>query len=244
MTASTSVAETERRWSPTGTKRRTVVAALAGILFVILSLARVPLTGEIGLPYWGASTPDVTDFYKSLTFDTAFIVGIGMVTIGWLLYLVFIAKFATIVGSVDSGSSWVGNLIVSLAVVSVASTATYLIAVSTGANLANAGGIGSDSFLILHGAANGAVWFSFVTGGLRSAVMGVAILISRAFPRWLGLALLAAASLQVFTFFGPVDMWTAVSGLVYPLTLLLAIAMLMRSNRYSTSNHSTMSHQS
>jgi hypothetical protein len=212
-----------------------VLAGLAGILFAVLSLARVPLTGEIGLPFWGASTAEVVDFYQGLSFDASFMAGFGMVTVGWLLYLVFIAKFSTIVGNVDGGSPWVGRGIVGLAVINVGLIFPYLIAMSTGANLADAGGVGPDSLLILHGVVNGVLWFALLTDALLWAVIGATILISRAFPRWLAIAVVITAVLEIVAFFGPVEMWTVVGGLVYLWTLLLAIIMLIRADRYSTS---------
>lgn len=235
MTATSITPTTHPRWSGEGTKRGTVIAALSGILFTVLSLARVLLTGEIELPFWGAPTAEVVDFYQGLSFDAAFMAGFGMVTVGWLLYLIFIAKFSTIVGNVDGGSPWVGRVIVSLAVINVALTLLYLIAMSTGANLADAGGVGPDSFLILHGVVNGVIWFALLTDALLWAVIGVTILISQAFTRWLGVAFVITAVLEIFAFFGPVEIWTVVGALVYLWTLVLAVTMLIRADRYSTS---------
>jgi hypothetical protein len=235
MTATSVTPTTAARWSKEGTKRGTVIAGLSGILFAVLSVARVLLTGEFGLPPWEAPTTEILDFYHGLTFDAKFMIGFGMVSIGWLLYLVFVAKFSSIIGNVDAGSGWVGHLIVSLAVINVALVFPYLIALSTGAILADAGGVGPDSFLILHGVVNGVVWFALLTDALLWVAIGVTILISRAFPRWLGIAFVITSAVEIFAFFGPVEMWTLVGGLVYLWTLLLGLTMLIRADRYSTS---------
>ena len=233
MTSVSTTATTQPRWSATGTKRGTVIAAVAGILFAVLSLARVPITGEVGLPTWEASTGEVVEFYQSLTFDTAFLVGMGMVTIGWLLLLVFIAKFSSIVGQADGGSPWLGRLIVGLAVVNVALTFPYLIAISTGARLADTSGVGADSFLLLHSVVNGVIWFALLTDALLWATVGVAVLITGAFPKWLAAAFLGTAVFDVVAFFGPFELWNVVGALVYLWTLLLAVVMLIRADRSS-----------
>jgi hypothetical protein len=212
-----------------------VIAGIAGILFAVLSLARVPITGEVGLPTWEASTGEVVEFYQSLTFDVAFIVGMGMVAIGWLMFLVFIAKFSSIVGEADGGSPLLGRLIVSLAVVNVALTFPYLIAISTGARLADIGGLGTDSFLLLHSVVNGVIWFALLTDAFLWMAVGVAVLIAHAFPKWLAVAFVGTALLEGVAYFGPVEMWNLVGGLVYLWTLVLAITMLIRADRYSTS---------
>ncbi len=243
MTTVSTTATTEPRWSAAGTKRGTMIAAVAGILFAVLSLARVPLTGETGLPTWEASTGEVVEFFQSLTFDTAFLVGMGMVTIGWLLLLVFIARFSSIVGQADGGSLWLGRLIVSLAVVNVALTFPDLIAISTGARLADTGGVGTDSFLLLHSVANGVIWFALLTDALLWAAIGVAVLITHAFPRWLAVAFVGTALLEVVAFFGPVELWYAVGGLVYLWTLLLAVVMLIRADRHSRTGSDALAPQ-
>lgn len=220
--------------SATGTKRGTVIAAMAGILYPVLSVARVPLTGEAGLPTWEAASTEIVDFYGGLDFDTTFLIGFAMVATGWLMYLVFIAKFASIVGYADGGSPWMGSLIVSLAVISVGMAFLYLIAIATSARWAGAG-MEASALLGLHGVATGVIWFALLTDALLSAVLAVVILATRAFPRWIGVGMIGTAVLDVFAFFGPVDVWNAVGGLPYLWTLILAVTMLIRAGQYSNS---------
>lgn len=96
----------------TGSRRGTLTAGVAGVLWVVLALARAPLTGVLDQPSWTDDPSVIVDFYTNSSFDGAFMAGIALATVAYVLFLVFVAKAADLLGDSDRGSRWVGYLII------------------------------------------------------------------------------------------------------------------------------------
>ncbi|MGA7271306.1 MAG: hypothetical protein WB239_09570, partial [Acidimicrobiia bacterium] len=119
------------------TKTGVRIAGWAGVLWAVLSFARLPLTGEADLPARAAVHNDIGGFFEGVNYDGRFVVGIGLVIAGWALLPVFIARVADLIGHTDRGLRWVGRLILAGAILEVGVTATYLAAYSTGVFVAS-----------------------------------------------------------------------------------------------------------
>ncbi len=210
------------------------IAGWAGVLWAVLSLARLPLTGEANLPARDASPDQIVGFFQGLSFDSVFIIGIGLVTIGWALLPVFIARVADLIGSTDRRLRWVGQLALAGAILEVGLTVFYLIAFATGVFAASHGGLGTDGYVLLHGMTGSLLWLDSILFALWLVPLGIAIVVTRLFPRWLGWALVATAVGGAVAFFVPNDDLVDVfGGLPYLWVLIAGILMLVRSERYA-----------
>jgi len=125
----------------TGSRRGTLIAGVGGLLWVVLALARVPLTGVVDQPSWTDDPSVIVDFYMTSNFDAAFVAGIALVTVAYLLFLVFVAKAADLLGDSDRGSRWVGYLIMGGAVMDTALVYAYLAPFATAVFWAGHGGL-------------------------------------------------------------------------------------------------------
>lgn len=220
--------------SALGTKTGLKIAGLAGVLWAVLSFARLPLTGEANLPARDAPPDQIVGFFQGLSFDSAFIVGIGLVTIGWALLPVFIAFVADLVGRIDRALRWVGLLALAGAILEVGVTASYLATFGTGAFWASHGGPGADAYVTLHGFSGSLLWLDSILLALWLVPLGVAIIVTRLFPRWLGWALVATAVGSMVSFFlGSEVLVNVFGGIPYVWILIVGVLMLVRSERYS-----------
>ena len=105
--------------TPLGTRRGTLIAAGAGLLYPLLAIPSGLLTDELAIPSRTSSPEAISAFYSGVSDDAAFMVGMAMLATAYLLLLAFVAKLADLLGTVDGGSTWVRSLIVGLAVVDV-----------------------------------------------------------------------------------------------------------------------------
>lgn len=217
----------------TGSRRGTVIAGIAGVLWVVFALARVPLTGVLDQPSWTDDPSVIVDFYTNSNFDTAFMAGIALVTVAYVLFLVFIAKAADLLGDSDGESRWVGYLIVGGAAMDTALVYAYLAPFAAAVFWAAHGGLSADAYLTLHGLSFSFLWMELITITVWMIPLGVAIVRTGWFPRWLGWLMLANAAGLLVAFFLPYAIWAALGGLPYLWILIAAIAMLRRPNRYS-----------
>ena len=191
---------------PLGTRRGTLIAASAGVLYPVLGIASA---------------------------DSVFMTGMAMGAVAFLLELVFIAKLADLLGAVDGGSAWVRSLIVGLAAVNLALVLAFLATTATAVFWGSHGGLSTDGYLAVHGVAYGFYWLTLPVIALGSATVGLAIVATSLFPRWLGWLAIAIAIANGIGFFLPSEVWTVVSGLPIVWTLAMAVLVLMRADRYS-----------
>lgn len=219
---------------PMSRKIGVVIAGLAGVLWGVLSVTRVLLTGEADLPTRDAPADEIISYYEGLSVDAAFVIGVGMVTIGWALLLVFIAMVADLIGLIDRDLRWVGLLVLAGATVGEGVVVTYLAVLRAGAYWATHGGLETDAYLVLHGVSAGVLWVDSILSGLWLIPLGVVIIVTRLFPTWLGWAILATVVGQVAGFFVPVQAIELVAGgLPYLWILIAGALMLARSERYA-----------
>ena len=202
-----------------------IVAAAAGILWPIMSAARLPFTDEAARPTWTTSPSDIVAFYEASAFDGRLLVGVMLVAVGYLLLLAFMAYLADILGDAGGGR-WIGGLIVGLTVLTVVMTLGYVGTHATAVFWASHGGLSVDGYLVLHGASFASYWLALPVGAVSGSVLGFAIIITRRFPIWLGVMILAIAAAQLVAMFGSPDAWNVVSGLPYLTTLALAVLVL------------------
>lgn len=214
-------------------RRGTLIASVAGILWVVFALARVPLTGLLDQPSWTDDRSAIVEFYTNADFDAAFIAGIALATVAYVFFLVFAAKAAALFGDGARGSRWVGYLIMGGAAMDTALVYAYLAPFATAVFWAGQGGLSADAYLTLHGLSFGFLWIELITITVWLAPLGVAIVNTGLFPRWLGWLMLANAAGLVVGFFLPYAAWAVLGGLPYLWILIAAIGMLRRPDRYT-----------
>ncbi len=219
-----------------GSRRGTLIAGIAGVLWVVLAFVRVPLTGVLDQPSWTADPSVIVDFYTNSSFDTAFVVGIASATVAYVLFLVFIVKAADLLGESDGGSRWVGYLIVGGAAMDTALVYAYLAPFAAAVFWAGHGGLSADAYLTLHGLSFSFLWMEMITITVWAIPLGVAIVRTDLFPKWLGWLMVANALGLLVAFFLPYAVWVVLGGLPYLWILIAAITMLRRPDRYSSTS--------
>lgn len=217
----------------TGSRRGALIAGLAGVLWPVLAFARVPLTGVLDQPSWTDDPSVIVEFYADSTFDAGFIVGMASVTVAYVLFVVFAAKIADLLGDSDGGSRWVGYLIVGGAAMDTALVFAYLAPFATAVFWAGHGGLSADAYLSLHGLSFAFLWMELITIAVWMVPLGVAILRTKAFPRWLGWLMLGNAGALVVAFFLTYAVWVVLGGLPYLWVLFAAAMMIRRPDEYS-----------
>lgn len=210
------------------------IAGLAGVLWTVLSFARLPLTGEAEQPARSAADIDIVEFFEGIGYDGLFVIGIGLVIVGWALLPVFIARAADLIATADRRLRWVGQLTLAGAILEVGLTVTYLAALATGVFAASHGGLGTDGYVLLHGMTWSLIWLDSILFALWVLPLGIAIVLTALFPRWLGWALVTTAVGGVVAFFMSNDVVVNVfGGLPYLWILIAGILMLRRPDRFS-----------
>lgn len=218
-------------------RRGTIIAGIAGVLWPVLAIIRVPLTRVIDQPSWTAERTAIVDFYEDIDFDAAFVVGIFSVTVAFLLFLVFIAKVAELLGDTDGGSRWLGYLIVGGAAMDTALVFAYLAPFATAVFWAGNGGLSADSYLVLHGLSFSFLWMELLAITVWMVPVGVGMVRTRLYPTWLGWLFLANSAAFLVAFFLPYAAWAVIGGLPYIWVLIAAVVMLARLDRFSASDH-------
>lgn len=215
----------------TSTRGSVLMAGWAAILWGVLSVARVPLTGEADLPLWTAPPADIIAFYEGQDFDTAFMVGIALAAVGWSLLMVFLAKVSSLL---DERFRWVGYLIIGGGAIAVAGVVFYLTVVGAGVFWTSNGGLSADSYLVLNGLTWSFVWVNLISSALWLLPLAIVIIRTRLFPRWLGWAMVANSVAGFAAFFLPPEVSVVTGGLPYLWILIAGVVMLLRSDRYAT----------
>ena len=78
--------------TPLGTRRGTLIAAGAGLLYPLLAIPSGLLTDELAIPSRTSSPEAISAFYSGVSDDAAFMVGMAMLATAYLLLLAFVAK--------------------------------------------------------------------------------------------------------------------------------------------------------
>ena len=208
------------------------IAGVAGILWPVLAVSRLPFTGEIDMPEWTAPPSDFIEFYEGSSFDTSFKFGIGMAVVAYVLLIVFLARIAVLLRDIDVKFRWLGNLLVAGSVVDSTLVAGYLATISAATFRASHGGHSGDGYVALYDLSLTIYWVGLIAANLWIVPFGVAILVAGILPRWLGWLVLVNAPALLVAFFLSVDVWNAISGLPYLWVLIAAIVMLRRADQY------------
>lgn len=220
-----------------GTRTGALIAGWAGIVHVALAfIASLALTGELDQPSWTEASQTIVGYYRDASFSGTFITGMVVVGISFLLFLVFIAKIADLLGGVDGGSRWVGWLIVGGAALEMAFgifgyLGTFIAAVFG----AESGGLADTDLLLLHDLRFAFYGLNLLAMSIWMIPLGIAIILTRLFPQWVGWAFLVNALALIPALYLPSVYWDATSGITILLTLVLAIVVLRRPDRYSSS---------
>lgn len=208
------------------------IAAICGILWPVLAISRLFLTGEFDRPDWTVAPSSIVDFYEASTFDTVFLAGVGMVAVGYLLLLVFVSKVSALVEIEEEGAPWLGKSILAVAVVGVCFTMGYLATFTAAVFWASRGALGVDGYLALHGLSYASYGLALVSDLFVGVLLGGAIVITRLFPRWLGWAMVLTGVAEGVAWFFTPDSWNATSGLPYVWVLIAALIMITRPEKY------------
>ncbi len=222
---------TASRQLSTGTRGSVRIAGWAAILWGVLSVARAPLTGEAGMPLWTASPSDIVAFYEGQAFDTAFVLGVSMAALGWSLLMVFLAKVSSIL---DGGLRWVGYLILGGGAITVTGAIYYLSVVGAGVFWTSNGGLGTDGYLVLNGLTWSFIWVDLISNALWLLPLGVVIIQTQLFPRWLGWLMVANAAAGFAAFYLPLEVSVVTGGLPYLWVFIAGVFMLIRSDQHVT----------
>ena len=217
----------------TGSRREILIAGLAGVFWPVLAVARVPLTGVLDQPSWTDDPSVIVDFYERSSFDVGFVAGMALVTVAYVLFVVFATKIADLLGRKDGGSRWVGYLIVGGAAMDTALVFAYLAPFATAVFWAGNGGLSADAYLSLHGLSLAFLWMELIAITLWMVPLGLGILRTKLFPAWLGWVILANAGALLVAFFLPYAVWAVAGGLPYLWILFAAIGMIRRPDEYS-----------
>jgi len=209
------------------------IAAVCGILWPLLAIGRLFLTGELDRPDWTGTTSNIVAFYESSTFDAVFLAGVGMVALAYLLLLVFVSKVSALVEIDKEGAPWLAKSILAVAVVGVGFTMGYLATFTAAVFWASHGGLGVDGYLALHGLSYASYGLALVSDLLLGVVLGGAIVTTRLFPPWLGWAMILTGVAEGIAWFMTPDIWNAASGLPYLWVLIAAVVMLTRPEKYT-----------
>lgn len=208
-----------------------LIAGWAGVLWPVLAFARVPLTGVLEQPSWTDDPADIVSFYTNSSFDAAFVTGMAMVTVAYLLFLVFVARVADLL--TDRGSRWVGYLILGGAAMDTAMVYAYLAPFAAAVFWAGHGGLSPVTYLGLHGLSFSFLWLEFITITLWMAPLGFAMARTKLFPTWLSWVIVLNAAALLVSFFLPYEVWVVTGGLPYLWILVAGILMIRRSERYA-----------
>ncbi len=222
---------TDRQLSAS-TRGSVLIAGWAAVSWGVLSVARIPFTGEADMPLWTASLTDIIAFYEGQDFDMAFMVGIAMAAVGWSLLMVFLAKVSSLL---DERFRWVGYLIIGGGAIGVAGVVFYLSVVGAGVFWASNGGLSADSYLVLNGLTWSFIWVDLISGGLWFLPLAIVMIRTRLFPRLLGWVMVANSVAGFAAFFLPSEVSVVTGGLPYLWILIAGVIMLMRSTRFAPS---------
>lgn len=211
-----------------------LIAGWAGVLWPVLALFRVPLTRVLDQPSWTAPHADIVSFYAESSFDGAFVAGIGLATVAYLLFLVFVAKVADLVRERHRKSGWVSYLILGGAAMDTALVYAYLAPFAAAVFWADHGGLSDAGYLGLHGLSFSFLWIELLTITLWLTPLGLVILRTGLFPAWLGWAMVANAAALLASFFLPYEAWAVTGGLPYLWVFVAAVSLIRRSERYAS----------
>lgn len=217
------------RQNSTSTRGSVLIAGWAAILWGVLSVARLPLTGEAEMPLWTAPPGDVVAFYEGRDFDPVFMAGIAMAAVGWSLLMVFLAKVSSIL---EGSLRWVGYLILGGGATAVSGVVFYLTVVGAGVFSPPNVGLSTDSYLVLDGLTWSFIWVDLITGTLWLLPLAIVIVRTRLFPSWLGWAMVANCVARFAAFFLPPEVSVVTGGLPYLWILIAGVVMLSRPDRY------------
>lgn len=209
------------------------ITAVCGMLWGVLAIVRLMLTGEIDRPDWTSSTASIVDFYEKAQFDSKLLAGVGLVALGYILVLVFFSKVASIVETYGNGAPWLGKSIVATAIVTVTFALGYLGTFLAAVFWSSHGGLGADGYLVLHGLSFAAYGLSLLSDLVLGVLLGGAFLVTRLFPSWLGWAVILTGLAEGVAWFLSPAVWDATSGLPYLWVFIAAAIMFRRAEKYT-----------
>lgn len=209
-----------------------LIAAWSAVLGTVLSFARAPLTGEFDLPQTSGPPEAIIGFFRGSNFDAAFVGGMVMACIGWLLYLVFIAKVADLLQAVDVKYRFVGYLMMGGTVLNIGTTLGYVATLTVGVSSATGAGVGTDVLVILFGFIWTLIYLGTLVWALVAIPMGYAVVRTAFIPRWMGWAILIILAANLAANFMPFEVSSVTGGLPYLWMLTAGMMLLIQSNRY------------
>lgn len=219
-----------------GPKMESRLAGIAGVVGFALTLIGGVLAGEFAATEV-TDAAAVVDHFSGVSADAAFVVGMVLETLGFLLLLTLLAGLARAVGGRKDRAGWLGSVILVSAVV--AMVLTCLSIASLGAATFRGGheGLPGDGFVVLSDLRFLAYWVSLPVWALVYLASGTVIVRARSFPLWFGWIAVIIGVLHVVLPFTPPSMWDIVTGLGGLWMVVAAVLMIANPERYPVSAH-------
>jgi hypothetical protein len=217
----------------TESRTEAVLAAWAGIVGFALSVVGGLIAGEFDTAI-GGTRSDIVDAYQGATFDTQYVAGVILETLGFLLLMAFVLKLGHVLAGRRDMRGWLGTVIGASVVVSTVLTLVAVASRAAAIHRASNGGFAGDGYVVLADMALTAYLVSLPVWGLILLTGGTLVVRTQSFPLWLGwTALPMGGFLVVVPFIDAVDVWDAATGLAVLWFLAIAVYMLTRSNRFA-----------
>lgn len=224
---------TTRQFAVMESRIEVVVAAWAGIVGFAFGIVGGLLAGEFDTAV-GGTPPVIIDFYESAAFDGAFVTGVILETLGFLLLMAFVVGLAHAVQGRRERAAWLGHVIMALVIVATVLTLVSVFSHGAATFRASNAGLVNDGYVVLYDLRMTAYWVSLPAWGLILLTSGTLVVHEASFPFWMGWAAIPIGlALLVVPFIDSVDVWDGATGLTVLWFLTTAVYMLVRPDRYS-----------
>lgn len=224
---------TTRQFAVKHSRTEVKLAAWTGIVGFALSVVGGLLAAEFDTAISGTPS-DIVDSYESAIFDTQFVTGVILETMGFLLLMAFVVALSGAVRVSRERAGWLGHVVVALVIVATVLTLVSVFSHGAATFRASNGGLVNDGYVVLHDIRQTAYWVSLPAWGLILFAGGTLVVRMRSFPVWMGWsAVPVGLALLVVPVIDNVDVWDAATGLTALWFLATAVYMLVRPDRYS-----------
>lgn len=205
-----------------------------GVASVVASVIPAAfLTGEATQPPWTESPAHILAYYQAATFGPRFVLGVVVEALGFVLFLAFLCGVVHLILRVRPQASWTGRVVQLVAAVEVTLVFVYMAALSAAVFRSDHGGLDSGGHLALHDLRFACYWLSLIATAAYLAPLGMMVLRSGLFPRWIGVAMVANAVGLLVVLAFPTPAWDLAAGLVFVWVLVLGVVAVRRADSLS-----------
>jgi len=208
-------------------------AAWLGVVGLALTVAGGLLAGEFSDTV-GDSPSAIVEFYQGAAFDAGYVTGVVVETVGFLLVLAFVVKFAEVVSGGRDKAGWLATIVAVAATVATVLTFVSEAGLAAGTFRASHGGLVGDGYVVLADVRQFAYWVSLSAWALVYVTSGALMVRMRSFPPWLGWVGVGIGGAHlVVSFSDSVAVWDAATGVGGIWLVVSAVIMLVRATRYA-----------